>query len=229
MMKYFPFFIVGILIYQTISFSDSIRGVQKTQDMILINQEILHTDQQEISQRVQKLESGRVLVTSKPVGPIPEVRVPEVPAKAPEAPVKDGLKIVKTNRKLKHEQLDIFCMAKNIYHEAGNQNRLGKYAVAQVTINRKLSPEYPNTVCEVVMQDFQFSWANDRKIRWTRPKGPVWNESLKIAEDVIRNGKRVHGLGTALFYHADYVSPNWRKPEAKIAKVGTHIFYADAR
>lgn len=207
-----------ILVVFGYTFYESIDTLNKTQQMILINQESLYNYQQEANERIRKLESQRVLI-----------QVEKAKQKAPEAPGKDGLKIVKTKNKLNHKQIDIFCMAKNIYHEAGNQNRIGKYAVAQVTINRKLSSEYPNTICDVVMQDFQFSWANDRKVRWTRPKGPVWNESLKIAEDVIRNGKRVEGLGTALFYHADYVSPNWKKPEAKLAKVGTHIFYADAR
>lgn len=207
-----------ILVVFGYTFYESIDTLNKTQQMILINQESLYNYQQETNERIRKLETQKVLI-----------QVEKVKPKAPEAPVKDGLKIVKTKNKLNHKQVDIFCMAKNIYHEAGNQNKIGKYAVAQVTINRKLSSSYPNTVCEVVMQDFQFSWANDRKVRWTRPKGPVWNESLKIAEDVIRNGKRVEGLGTALFYHADYVSPNWKKPEAKLAKVGAHIFYADAR
>lgn len=224
-MNFILIFIVVLLGYQFLSLND----LRKTQEMVISNQVNLVDYQHQIAERVEKLESGRTLVTRNPVGPVPKV---EEVRKPPEAPVKDGkdvLKIVKTGKKLNHKQLDIFCMAKNIYHEAGNQNKLGKYAVAQVTINRKLSPEYPNTVCEVVMQDYQFSWANDRKIRWTRPKGPVWEESLKIAEEVIRGGKRVDGLGTALFYHADYVSPNWRKPDAKLAKVGAHIFYADAR
>jgi spore germination cell wall hydrolase CwlJ-like protein len=207
-----------VLGYQFLSFYE----MRETQKLLISNQHNMIDYQYQIIDRIEKLESERFIVT-KPMGPIPKV---EELRKQPEAP---KLKIVKTGGKLNHKQLDIFCMAKNIYHEAGNQNKLGKYAVAQVTINRKLSSNYPNTVCDVVMQAFQFSWANDRKIRWTRPKGPVWEESLRIAEEVIRGGKRVEGLGTALFYHADYVSPNWKKPEAKLAKVGAHIFYADAR
>jgi hypothetical protein len=217
-MNFILILIVVLLGYQFLSVND----LRKTQEMIISNQANIIDYQEQIAEKVEKLESA------KPVGPVPKVEKPvsKTSGKTLEAP---GLKIVKTGGKLNHKQLDIFCMAKNIYHEAGNQNKLGKYAVAQVTINRKLSPEYPNTICDVVMDPFQFSWANDRKIRWTRPKGPVWEESLKIAEEVIRGGKRVNGLDTALFYHADYVSPNWRKDDAKLAKVGAHIFYADAR
>ena len=78
------------------------------------------------------------------------------------------------------------------------------------------------------MDPYQFSWANNRKIRWTRPKDAAWEESIQIAEDVILRGKRVKGLEGALFYHAHYVRPRWRDPQSKIAQVGTHIFYERA-
>lgn len=139
------------------------------------------------------------------------------------------LKIVRTKERVRYEKLDIFCLAKNIYHEAGVEDELGKYAVAQVTLNRMRNPKYPTTVCEVVMDPYQFSWANDRSIRWTRPNGRSWEQSIAAAENVLIRGYRVRGLEQANYYHADYVSPNWRKPEAKIAKIGTHIFYASAR
>ena len=147
----------------------------------------------------------------------------------PPADYRRGLEVIKTRQSVDYVKLDVFCLAKNIFHEAGVEDQLGKYAVAQVTLNRMKNPKYPKTVCKVVMDDWQFSWANDRKIRWTRPKGSSWNESVKIAERVLIDGYRVKGLEKANYYHADYVNPRWKKPEAKIAKVGTHIFYASAR
>ncbi len=147
----------------------------------------------------------------------------------PPADYRRGLEVVKTRQSVNYVKLDVFCLAKNIFHEAGIEDELGKYAVAQVTLNRMANPKYPKTVCEVVMDPFQFSWANDRRIRWTRPRGSSWNESVKIAENVLIKGYRVKGLERANYYHADYVNPRWKKPEAKIAKVGTHIFYASAR
>ena len=35
-----------------------------------------------------------------------------------------------------YKDIDVFCMAKNIFHEAGTEPELGQYAVAQVTLNR---------------------------------------------------------------------------------------------
>lgn len=137
--------------------------------------------------------------------------------------------LIYTKEKVKYQKIDVFCLAKNIFHEAGIEDPIGKYAVAQVTLNRVKSKKYPNTICDVVMDPFQFSWANNRKIRWTHPKGVSWEEAKIIAEDVIFNGTRVKGLEDALYYHADYVKPHWKKPEAKIVKLGTHIFYSHTK
>lgn len=138
------------------------------------------------------------------------------------------IEIQRTDEQIQYEQLDVFCLAKNIYHEAGVEDELGKYAVAQVTLNRINNPRYPSTVCDVVMHRSQFSWANDRRIRWTHPQGETWEESKQIAERVLAQGYRVRGLEAANYFHADYVDPFWKNTDAMIIKIGTHIFYAQA-
>jgi len=199
---------------------------QRDVALLAEGQQIIYSNQIEIMRELE--EQYR----TQPRGPAIEVIPPpqaDIVQNIKLDPSHTNLKIVRTNKRIQHKDIDVFCMAKNIFHEAGVEDRLGKYAVAQVTLNRMRSTRYPNDICHVVMDPFQFSWANDRSIRWTRPRGPLWEESRRIAEDVVRNGARVKGLESALFYHADYVDPRWRKPEAKIAKVGTHIFYASAR
>lgn len=175
-------------------------------------------------------------IAASPQGPAPTI-VPEQVEEAEQPPEeilrvsnrRPRLEIVRTNERLRYQKIDVFCLAKNIYHEAGVEPVLGKYAVAQVTLNRMRNPKYPSTVCDVVMDPYQFSWANDRSIRWTRPNGRLWEDSVRVAEAVIFSGHRVRGLESANYYHADYVWPRWRNPEAKIAKIGAHIFYASAR
>ena len=135
------------------------------------------------------------------------------------------LAIVDTNEKVMHNRTDIFCMAKNIYHESAHESKLGKYAVAQVTVNRMKDPRFEKGICEVVLEPYQFSWANNHRIRWTTPSGYRWEESKEIARDVLVEGKRVHGLDDALFYHADYVRPTWARAKKKLAQIGAHIFY----
>ena len=144
----------------------------------------------------------------------------------PVAPVKPKfLQIVKTEDDVRYSKQDLFCMAKNIYHEAGSEPTLGKYAVAKVTINRMKSPQYKDTVCSVVFEPYQFSWANYHGRRWTTPRGENWQEAKRIARDVLENGKRIHGLDDALFYHATYVRPSWSRKFDRVTRIGLHIFY----
>jgi spore germination cell wall hydrolase CwlJ-like protein len=140
-----------------------------------------------------------------------------------------AIQVEKTGRTVAHEDLDMFCLAKNIFHEAGVEDELGMFAVAQVTINRVRNANYPSKICDVVMQPAQFSWANDKKRRWTHPTGSKWEMAKRIANQVIKEGYRVPALQSAMFYHADYSKPSWRDPSAVVAQVGTHIFYASAR
>jgi len=65
---------------------------------------------------------------------------------------------------------EIECLATNIYFEAAAEERLGKTAVAHVTLNRLHDPAYEHSVCNVVVESFapgtkscQFSWTCDGK------------------------------------------------------------------
>lgn len=136
------------------------------------------------------------------------------------------LAVVDTKETLQYTDRDLFCMAKNIYHEAGSESTLGKYAIAQVTVNRMKHPQYPDGICEVVMQPYQFSWANNRSTRWhSPPSSPNWEKSKEIARDVLAKGKRVYGLDKALFFHASYMTPKWASAKNRLTRIGGHIFY----
>jgi N-acetylmuramoyl-L-alanine amidase len=131
---------------------------------------------------------------------------------------------------LKERERQLDCLAINIYKEAGNEPFEGKVAVAQVTMNRVASDQFPNDVCQVVYQKTkgtrvvcQFSWYCDSVQKTRRPNPPTYNESYEVAKKVLLEGFRLKMLDDALFYHATYVNPNWRLD--KIGKIGVHIFY----
>ena len=125
------------------------------------------------------------------------------------------------------------CLAKNIYHEAASEPFEGKVAVAQVTINRAESGKFPSDICNVVYQKnvvygkviCQFSWycENTSKTRPVHKK--LWAESEEAVKMVMIDGFRLPELKDALYYHADYVNPQWNKKQ--VAKIGRHIFYKD--
>ena len=47
---------------------------------------------------------------------------------------------------------DAYCLAKNIYFEAGNQPLAGKLAVAHVVKNRMESWQFPDNYCDVIYE-----------------------------------------------------------------------------
>lgn len=131
----------------------------------------------------------------------------------------------------KAKQLE--CLTRNIYYEAASEPFEGKVAVAQVTLNRVESGNFANTVCGVVYEKnvvyqkviCQFSWFCDGKSVNKPIHAEAWNESYEVAKRVLLENFRLPSLTTAIYYHADYVNPQWGKP--KVAKIGRHIFYSE--
>lgn len=119
---------------------------------------------------------------------------------------------------------ELLCMAKNIYHEARNQSDEGKQAVAFVTMNRVNHVDYPDTVCDVVYDPYQFSWTLTMpEIQMSnRIEQEAWQESIDIAYGVL-NKKVDNDMYGVTHYHATYVDPKWGK--VAFAQIDDHIFY----
>jgi spore germination cell wall hydrolase CwlJ-like protein len=123
------------------------------------------------------------------------------------------------------------CLSKNIYYEAGSEPFEGKVAVAQVTLNRVNSGQFPDDICKTIYQRnvfyekiiCQFSWTCDRDSGARPPNNPNYRESEEVAKKVLLEEFRLPGLKEAMYYHADYINPGWRRE--KITKIGHHIFY----
>lgn len=123
------------------------------------------------------------------------------------------------------------CLSKNIYYEAGNEPFEGKVAVAQVTLNRVESGKFPDDVCKTIYQKniiyekvlCQFSWVCDRNSGQRPPDNANYRESQEVAKKVLLEEFRLPALKEAMFYHADYINPGWKRE--KITKIGRHIFY----
>ena len=125
------------------------------------------------------------------------------------------------------------CLTRNVYWEAASEPFEGKVGVAQVTMNRVESGKFADTVCGVVHQKniiyekviCQFSWYCDTPGAMKPVRKELWKESEEVAKKVLLENFRLPSLRNALYYHADYINPNWNKP--KIEKIGKHIFYGD--
>lgn len=129
------------------------------------------------------------------------------------------------------KQLD--CLTRNIYWEAASEPFEGKVGVAQVTMNRLASGKFADSVCGVVYQKnivyqkviCQFSWYCETPGQMRPISKELWKESEEVAKKVLLENFRLPSLKGALYYHADYINPNWNMP--KIDKIGRHIFYGD--
>lgn len=134
------------------------------------------------------------------------------------------------------------CLALNIYHESRSENLAGKYAVADVVLNRVRDDRYPNDICGVIYQgkhkpswkdpqtlvpirnQCQFSWYCDGRSD-VPLDNDAWNESLNIAYHVIQNNKYRGLTEGATHYHTTWVSPYWAPTLQQVGTIGTHIFY----
>lgn len=111
------------------------------------------------------------------------------------------------------------CLAEAIWQEARGEPQIGQYAVAQVVINRTRDRRWPNTICKVVFQPYQFSWTG-----W-------WNgwqadsKTLNLAYEILQANKAIPGF-TATHFHNTKVKPFWSKKLLKLGKIGNHVFYS---
>lgn len=130
------------------------------------------------------------------------------------------------------------CLADNIFFEAAYEPKEGQIAVAAVTFNRVNSPHFAKDICGVVKEKntrvCQFSWYCQDKERstsynkekyLTENQKELYNKIYDLALYLYVNSGRIKdNTGGALYYHADYVKPNWRHLNRTV-KIGRHIFY----
>lgn len=136
---------------------------------------------------------------------------------------------------LKYTAKSARCLTEAIYYEAGNQPVEGKEAVAIVVINRLQHRNYPSTICGVV---YDAKMVGDKKIcqfsftcfPTKKPSTEAWNVSKQIAERILQNFYNhdiLQELDRALWFHANYVTPDWAKKKVFITQIGEHLFYRD--
>lgn len=123
---------------------------------------------------------------------------------------------------------DVYWLAMNMYHEAGNQSEKGKAAVGIVTLNRMSHPNlFETSVEKVVKEHKQFSWYHLKKDHKPYDE-TVWNECVRISILLLTqryNPEIIEELSGVTHFHATYVKPLWRKSMTKVAQIGDHIFY----
>ncbi len=132
--------------------------------------------------------------------------------------------------------LQVYCLSKNIYHEAANQSDDGRAAVGFVTLTRYNDRNFPDTICDVVFERKQFSWtleplkvSNDKPLMNNRDYKEIVLLSHDLMSDTQHKFDPSYG---ADHYHkvempGDGKYPAWTgdKNMRKLVIIGDHIFY----
>lgn len=130
---------------------------------------------------------------------------------------------------------DEYCIALNVYYEARADNLAGKYAVADVVLNRVADTRFEDTACKVIREGImyeswstaqhedlkpeervyfpkrdrcQFSWFCDGKADEPTQLA-AWRESQIIAYNIVQFGTFRGITEGSTHYHATYVAPDW--------------------
>ena len=135
-------------------------------------------------------------------------------------------------------QEELGCLALNIYFESRGEEPDGQFAVADIVMHRVNNFGYPNTVCGVVKKGVYPSWSQDMPIKYKchftwycdrKPDnpvdGPAFARAMYVATTVLNDPNYIPVIAYGLYYHADYVNPEWAEGREVIANLGKHLFY----
>lgn len=109
------------------------------------------------------------------------------------------------------------------------------YCVMHVVMNRVQSPQFPNTIHEVIYQPNAFSWTRpDNPEYGLQPTGPIY-DALLIDAPLVIIGDSDPTTGALYYANLDTITPGgWfqrqilEKPaeHRPLVKIGSHTFFA---
>ena len=115
---------------------------------------------------------------------------------------------------------DIDLMAKLVYGESRGEPFEGKVAVASVVLNRVQSPDFPNSIKEVILEPRAFSCVKNNSIKA--------NPDQNCYDAVYEAIKGKDPTNEALFFYNPKISTcSWMKAIQKIDSlaIGQHVFF----
>lgn len=127
---------------------------------------------------------------------------------------------------------DLECLSLNIYHEARGESTQGWLAVAFVTMNRLNSNRFPDSICEVVYQPYQFSWTQDGisdtpdLSRFSDRQ--AWKYIQQFSKGFLENYENiVDPTEGSMYYHTYQINPSWSQRLNEVVQIDNHIFYKE--
>jgi spore germination cell wall hydrolase CwlJ-like protein len=121
------------------------------------------------------------------------------------------------------------CLSEALYFEARGEEVRGIFAVAEVILNRVDSPNYPDTICDVIYQgtgrqfECQFTYSCDGRKEIISEKA-AYERVAKVARLMLDGAPRRLTEG-ATHYHTKSVRPRWSRVYPETVRIGYHVFY----
>ncbi|MBB6447415.1 cell wall hydrolase [Bacillus benzoevorans] len=120
---------------------------------------------------------------------------------------------------ISNEEKDL--LARIVEAEAKGESYEGKVAVATVVLNRVESPEFPNSITEVIYQvvgkSYAFSPVQNGEIN-----KPASEESIRAAEEALTRTNRLNEA--VFFYNPEIATDNWILSRTIVETIGNHVF-----
>ncbi|WP_353961058.1 cell wall hydrolase [Neobacillus sp. CF12] len=120
---------------------------------------------------------------------------------------------------ISNEEKDLF--ARLVEAEAKGESYEGKVAVATVVLNRVDSPEFPNTVTEVIHEvvgdAYAFSPVQNGEIN-----EPASDEAIQAVEEALTRQDTLND--SVYFYNPEIATDTWITTREVVKTVGNHVF-----
>jgi spore germination cell wall hydrolase CwlJ-like protein len=124
----------------------------------------------------------------------------------------------------------VMCLATAVFFEARDQPIMGQFAVAEVVLVRADHKRFPDKVCDVVFDDYAFSFTHDGltddMYTFNAPEDVVARQlAIIIAQEAIDSQSYVEVGNT--HYHTKAVEPSWSTHTdfTENYTIADHIFY----
>jgi len=112
---------------------------------------------------------------------------------------------------------DLDLLARLVYSEARGEPYTGQVAVAAVALNRLFSPQFPNTVRDVIFEPLAFTAVADGQF-WLTPD----SQAYRAVDDALSGTDP--SLGALYYWNPDKATSQWIWSRTIITQIGSHVF-----
>ncbi|MCM2532433.1 cell wall hydrolase [Neobacillus pocheonensis] len=125
---------------------------------------------------------------------------------------------IKPTMKIGYSEYEKNLLARLVRAEAESEPYEGKVAVAEVVLNRVESPEFPNTIKDVIYAPGQFQPVSNGEIN-----KPANSDSIKAVNEALTKNRNV-GTKPLYFYNPEICTSHWLDNMPTTFVIGHHVF-----